>query len=146
MVTPALFARYSSPDDLAVADPSELEEIVRSTGFYASKAKNLIGMATALRDDFGGEVPVELAYLVTLPGVGRKTGNLVRVVAFGLPGVVVDTHVIRLSNRLGLAAGSDPVKIEHELARPPVGGRSRRLLTAVDPARSARVRCPSSCM
>jgi endonuclease-3 len=116
MVTPALFARYPTPDDLAVADPSELEEIVRSTGFYASKAKNLIGMASTLRDGFGGEVPTDLADLVSLPGVGRKTGNLMRVVAFGLPGVVVDTHVIRLSNRLGLTVESDPVKVEHELA------------------------------
>jgi endonuclease III len=116
MVTPALFARYPTPAALAVADPGELEEIVRSTGFYASKAKNLIGMATALRDRFDGAVPTTLDELVTLPGVGRKTANLMRVVAFGLPGVVVDTHVIRLSNRLGLTDVSDPVTIEHTLA------------------------------
>jgi endonuclease-3 len=116
MVTPALFARYPTPDALAVADQGELEEIVRSTGFYASKAKNLIGMATALRDRFGGEVPTALADLVTLPGVGRKTGNVMRVVAFGLPGVVVDTHVVRLSNRIGLTDETDPVKIEHAIA------------------------------
>jgi endonuclease III len=116
MVTPALFARYATPDALADADPTEVEEIVRSTGFYASKAKNLIGMATVVRDGFDGLVPARLDDLVTLPGVGRKTGNLMRVVAFGLPGVVVDTHVIRLSNKLGLSGGSNPVKIEHTLA------------------------------
>jgi endonuclease-3 len=116
MVTPTLFDRYPSPDDLALADPSELEEIVRSTGFYASKARNLIAMATALRDRFGGEVPAGIDDLVTLPGVGRKTANLIRVVAFDLPGVVVDTHVIRLATKLGLTTESDPVKIERELA------------------------------
>ena len=115
MVTPALFARYPRPADLAAADQTEVEEIVKSTGFYASKAKNLIGMATALVERFGGEVPTDLDDLVTLPGVGRKTGNVVRSVAFGLPGLPVDTHVGRLSRRLGLTEQEDPVKVELEL-------------------------------
>lgn len=115
MVTPTLFDRYPGPDELASADPSELEEIIRSTGFFQSKAKNLIGMAQAILDRYDGEVPTELDDLVTLPGVGRKTGNVVRSVAFGLPGLPVDTHVGRLSRRLGLTEMEDPVKIEHEL-------------------------------
>ena len=115
MVTPALFARYPTPEELAEADMTELEEIVRSTGFYASKSKNLIGMANRLVDAYGGEVPTALEALVTLPGVGRKTANVVRSVAFGLPGLPVDTHVGRLSRRLGLTEQEDPVKVELEL-------------------------------
>lgn len=115
MVTPALFAKYPTPYDLAVAAAPDVEDIVRSTGFYASKTKNLIGMANALVERFDGEVPTALDALVTIPGVGRKTGNVVRSVAFDLPGLPVDTHVIRLSNRLGLTTLHDPVKIEHEL-------------------------------
>ena len=102
MVTPALFARYPTPADLAAADPADVEEIIRSTGFYQNKTKSLIGMATALVERFGGEVPTALEDLVTIPGVGRKTANVVRSVAFGLPGLPVDTHVGRLSRRLGL--------------------------------------------
>ncbi len=115
MVTPALFARYPTPEDLAHAEPTELEELIRSTGFYASKARNLIGMANRLVDEYGGEVPTDLDDLVTLPGVGRKTGNVVRSVAFGLPGLPVDTHVGRLARRLGLTEHEDPVKVELEL-------------------------------
>jgi endonuclease-3 len=115
LVTPALFDRYPTAHDLAAADPRELEEIIRSTGFYQAKSKSLIGMATALVERYGGEVPTDLDDLVTLPGVGRKTGNVVRSVAFDLPGLPVDTHVIRLSNRLALTTESDPVRIEHEL-------------------------------
>lgn len=115
MVTPALFARYPTPEDLAHADQTELEELIRSTGFYASKARNLIGMANRLVDEYGGEVPTDLDDLVTLPGVGRKTGNVVRSVAFGLPGLPVDTHVGRLARRLGLTEHEDPVKVELEL-------------------------------
>jgi endonuclease-3 len=115
MVTPTLFARYPDAAALAAAEPRELEEIVRSTGFYQSKAKNLIGMAQGLLERFDGEVPTALDDLVTLPGVGRKTGNVVRSVAFDLPGLPVDTHVGRLSRRLGLTAEEDPVKVEHEL-------------------------------
>jgi len=115
MVTPALFAKYPTPFDLAAAAPHDVEDIVRSTGFYASKTKSLIGMAQALVERFDGEVPTSLEDLVTIPGVGRKTGNVVRSVAFDLPGLPVDTHVKRLSNRLGLTSQDDPVKIELEL-------------------------------
>ena len=116
MVTPALFARYPTPADLAVADQEEVEDLVRSTGFFRSKAKNLIGMAQAVEARFGGEMPTELADFVTLPGVGRKTGNVVRSVWYGLPGLPVDTHVTRLSHRLRLTAEDDPVKIEADLS------------------------------
>jgi endonuclease-3 len=115
MVTPALFARYPAPADLAHADPNEVEDVIRSTGFFRSKTKSLIGMAQAVEERFGGEVPVELADLVTLPGVGRKTGNVVRSVWFGVPGLPVDTHVTRLSHRLRLTGETDPVKIELDL-------------------------------
>jgi endonuclease III len=115
MVTPTLFARYPTAPDLAVADPAVVEEIIKSTGFYQNKTKSLLGMANALVERFGGEVPTALEDLVTLPGVGRKTGNVVRSVAFGLPGLPVDTHVGRLSRRLGLTEQEDPVKVEMEL-------------------------------
>jgi endonuclease III len=115
MVTPALFAAYPDPASLAHANPEELEEIIHSTGFFRAKARSLIGMAAALEERFGGEVPTELDDLVTVPGVGRKTGNVVRSCAFGLPGLPVDTHVLRLSKRLGLTKLDDPVKVEHEL-------------------------------
>jgi len=115
MVTPALFDRYPDPRSLAVADPEELEALIRSTGFFRSKAKNLIGMAAGLVDRFDGEVPGAVAELVSLPGVGRKTANVVRSVALGLPGLPVDTHVLRLSKLLGLTADDDPVRVEHEL-------------------------------
>jgi endonuclease-3 len=114
-VTPKLFARYPGPDALAAADPEDLEQVILSTGFYKSKAKSLIGMASRLMDAFGGEVPTRMDDLVSLPGVGRKTANVVRSVAMGLPGLPVDTHVTRLAQRLGLTAESDPVKIEAEL-------------------------------
>lgn len=112
MVTPHLFARYPQPEDLATADPAEVEEIVRSTGFYKNKTKSLIGMAQAVVERFGGEVPSAMRDLVTLPGVGRKTANVLRSVAMGLPGLPVDTHVGRLSRRLGLTDETDPVKAE----------------------------------
>ena len=115
MVTPHLFARYPTPDDLAHADPTELEEIIRSTGFYKNKARSLLGMANALVDRYGGEVPGAMEDLVTIPGVGRKTANVVRSVDLGLPGLPVDTHVGRISRLLGLTTETDPVKVEHEL-------------------------------
>jgi endonuclease-3 len=111
-VTPALFARYPAAADLAAANPLELEDLIHSTGFFRSKAKNLIGMGTTLDERFGGEVPTALEDLVTLPGVGRKTGNVIRSVAFDLPGLPVDTHVGRLSIRLGLTTETDAVKAE----------------------------------
>jgi len=115
LVTPALFARYPTPDDMAVANPTELEGLIQSTGFYRNKAKSLLGMANALVDHHGGEVPGAMADLVTLPGVGRKTANVVRSVALDLPGLPVDTHVGRLTRRLGITTETDPVKVEHEL-------------------------------
>jgi endonuclease-3 len=115
MVTPAVFAKYPRPADLAAADPAELETIIQSTGFFRNKTRSLMGMAAALVDRFGGEVPHKLSDLVTLPGVGRKTGNVVRSVALGEPGLPVDTHVLRLSRRLGLTKQTDPVKVELEL-------------------------------
>ena len=115
MVTPSLFERYPTVEDLAVAEPSELGKIIRSTGFYQSKARNLIGMARRVVDAYGGEVPRELEDLVTLPGVGRKTGNVLRSVVWDLPGLAVDTHVGRLSRRLGLTVEEDPVKVERDL-------------------------------
>jgi endonuclease III len=132
MVTPALFAKYPTPQDLADAHPADVEQIVRSTGFYQSKAKNLIGMARAVMERFNGEIPHELEDLVTLPGVGRKTGNVLRSVVFDLPGLAVDTHVGRLSRRLGLTTEEDPVKVEKVLNAflpPPEWGRfSLRLI------------------
>lgn len=115
MVTPDLFRRYPTPEDLAAADPEELEELIRSTGFFRSKAKSLIGMAQALVERYDGEVPGPMKDLVSLPGVGRKTANVVRSVALGLPGLPVDTHVLRLSKRLALTTETDPVKVEMEL-------------------------------
>ncbi|HUY66954.1 MAG TPA: endonuclease III [Acidimicrobiales bacterium] len=117
LTTPALFARFPDPDAMADADLSEVERLIRSTGFFRSKAKSLVGMAAAVVERFDGEVPSALADLVSLPGVGRKTANVVRSVAFGLPGLPVDTHVQRLSLRLGLTDESDPVKVEAVLNR-----------------------------
>ena len=115
MVTPHLFAAYPTAAAMAVADISRVEQLVRSTGFYASKAKNLIGMANGVMTRFNGEVPTKIEDLVTLPGVGRKTANVLRSVAFDLPGLPVDTHVLRLSKRLGLTRDVDPVKVELQL-------------------------------
>jgi endonuclease-3 len=115
MVTPALFAKYPTPEDLAHADLGDVEELVRSTGFYATKAKNIVAMAQRLVEVYGGEVPGAIEDLVTLPGVGRKTANVVRSVALGLPGLPVDTHVLRLTRKLGIASETDPVKVEFEL-------------------------------
>jgi endonuclease-3 len=112
MVTPHLFARYPTPEDLAHADQAELEEVIRSTGFYRNKARSLIGMANALVERFDGEVPSRMSDWVTVPGVGRKTANVVRSVAQDLPGLPVDTHVLRLSQRLALTTETDPVKVE----------------------------------
>jgi endonuclease-3 len=115
LVTPALFARYPTPPDLAGADQSELERLIQSTGFFRSKARSLIGMASAVVERYGGEVPVALEDLVTLPGVGRKTANVIRSVDFDEPGLPVDTHVLRLSRLLGLTTNKDPDKVEADL-------------------------------
>ena len=116
LVTPALFKKYPDAKALAKADPAELEEIIRSTGFFRSKAKSLMGMARLLVEKFAGEIPRTMAQLVELPGVARKTANVVLGNAFGMnEGVVVDTHIQRLSQRLGLSKHEQPVKIEEDL-------------------------------
>ncbi len=114
-ITPAVFARYPTPVALAAADPTELEKLIYQSGFFRSKTRSLIGMARAVEERFGGEVPTRLEDLVPLPGVGRKTANVVRSVAMDLPGLPVDTHVGRLSRRLGLTEQTDPVKVELQL-------------------------------
>ncbi|MFM9963413.1 MAG: endonuclease III [Planctomycetaceae bacterium] len=117
MVTPALFAKYPTPAALAASQQADVETIIQSTGFFRSKATNLRGMAAALVEQFGGELPRTLDEMVLLPGVGRKTANVVLGTAFGLPtGVVVDTHVKRLTRLLGLTKNLNPEKIERDLA------------------------------
>ena len=112
-VTPVLFARYHTAADFAGADRAEMESIVASTGFFRAKTNSLLGMAQALCERYGGEVPSRLEDLVTLPGVGRKTANVVLGNAFGVPGITVDTHFGRLSRRFGWTTEEDPVKVEH---------------------------------
>jgi len=113
LVTPALFKRYRTAADYAGADRTELEEYLRSTGFYRAKANSVMGLGAALVERFGGEVPAKLEDLVTLPGVGRKTANVVLGNAFDVPGITVDTHFGRLVRRWGWTAEEDPVKVEH---------------------------------
>jgi endonuclease III len=115
MVTPALFARYPTAADYAAADRAELEKMIQSTGFFRAKTNSLIGLGQALCERFGGEVPGRLRDLVTLPGVGRKTANVVLGNAFGVPGITVDTHFTRLSRRFGWTSATDPEKIEAEV-------------------------------
>lgn len=145
LVTPALFAEYPDPAALAGADPARLEELIRSTGFFRAKARSLLGMARALVDCYDATVPHAMEDLVTLPGVGRKTANVVRSVAFGEPGLPVDTHVGRLARRLGLTASDDPEVVERDLnalvPAPERGACSLRLILhgrAVCTARSPR--------
>ena len=116
LVTPTLFARYPAAADYAGADRDELEKLLHPTGFYRAKANSLIGLGQALCDRFGGEVPAKLKDLVTLPGVGRKTANVVLGNAFGIPGITVDTHFGRLARRFGWTTDTDPVKVEAEVA------------------------------
>jgi endonuclease-3 len=115
MTTPALFAKYPAPEDLAAADPADVEEILRPTGFFRAKTNAVIGLSIALRDRFGGEVPRTLEEMVTLPGVGRKTANVVLGNAFGVPGITVDTHFGRLARRFRWTDSDDPVKVEAEV-------------------------------
>ncbi|MFZ7126133.1 MAG: endonuclease III [Desulfobacterales bacterium] len=114
-VTGKLFARFPTPEALASAPPPEIEELIHSTGFYKNKARNIRACALALVERHGGQVPGSLEELIQLPGVGRKTANVVLGAAFGVPGVVVDTHVARISRRLGFTVHKDPVKIEFDL-------------------------------
>ena len=120
-VTPELFARYADPPALARAMPEEVEPLIRSTGFFRSKARALVGMARTLTNDYEGRVPARLDQLVELPGVGRKTANVVLGHALGIPGLPVDRHVLRVANRLGIARGDDPAAVERQLcdALPP---------------------------
>lgn len=115
MVTPDFFMRWPTVQDVAKADIATIEEVVRSTGFFRNKAKNISGAAKALVEQYGGELPAELDKLVKLPGVGRKTANVVLGNAFGVPGITVDTHVKRLSTLLELTNQTDPDKIERQL-------------------------------
>jgi endonuclease III len=116
LVTPTLFARYPTAADYAAADRDELEKVIQSTGFYHNKATSLLGLGQALCDRFGGEVPRRMRDLVTLPGVGRKTANVVLGNAFGIPGLTVDTHFGRLARRFGWTANTDPDKVEADVA------------------------------
>lgn len=115
LTTPTLFARYPDPQALAAANPDELEEILRPTGFFRAKARSVTGLSQAIVERFGGEVPGTLKDLVTLPGVGRKTANVVLGNAFGVPGITTDTHVLRLAKRLGYTESDDPLVVEREL-------------------------------
>ena len=131
-VTPALFARYPDAASLAAADPLVVEELVHATGFFRQKTKSLLGMANAVVDRYGGEVPGPIADLVTLPGVGRKTANVVRSVALDLPGFPVDTHVGRLVKRLDITQETDPVKVERVVdAMVPAAERGRLSLRVI---------------
>lgn len=117
IVTSALFEAYKTLDDYCNADIKDVENFIRSCGFYHDKAKSIIGMAKAVRDNFGGVVPDTIEKLITLPGVGRKTANLIVGDVYGKDSVVVDTHCIRITNRIGLVQGKDPGKIESELRK-----------------------------
>jgi endonuclease-3 len=118
MVTPRLFARFPTPAALAAAPSAELQEIIRSTGFFRAKARSLIGFARGLVERHAGEVPPRMDALVKLPGIGRKTANVVLGHAFGVnEGIAVDTHVLRVANRLGLAAADDPAEVEAQLMK-----------------------------
>jgi len=116
IVTKEVFRKYKSAQDWATADLEEIESDIKSTGFYRNKALNIQGACMKIIEEYGGEVPGTMEELLTLPGVGRKTANVVLGNAFGVPGVVCDTHVIRLSRRLGLSENGDPVKLEFDLA------------------------------
>ena len=115
LIAPKLFAKYPTPEDLAAANPETVEEILKPTGFYRAKTRAVISLSAALRDRFGGQVPRRMKDLVTLPGVGRKTANVVLGHAFGVPGITVDTHVGRLSRRFGWTTATDPDKVETDV-------------------------------
>ena len=115
LTTPALFAKYPTPEDLAAANPETVEEMLKPTGFFRAKTKAVIGLSAALRDRFRGEVPPRMKDLVTLPGVGRKTANVVLGNAFGVPGITVDTHFGRLARRFGWTDATEPDKVEADV-------------------------------
>jgi endonuclease-3 len=149
-VTPVLFARFPTPAAIAGAPTDELESIIHSTGFFRSKAAHLQGLSADIIERFDGEVPRDMASLTSLPGVGRKTANVVRSVAFGEPGLPVDTHVMRLSHRLDLTRASDPVMIERALCKLLApdrwGGFSLRMILHGRSTCSARRPACDSCM
>jgi endonuclease III len=115
LVTPELFRRWPTADDLAAADPAEVEKLIKPTGFFRAKTQRIIAASRALVELFGGVVPQVLEDLVKIPGIGRKTANVILGAGFGVPGFAVDTHVIRLTNRIGMVRTSDPVKIEFQV-------------------------------
>lgn len=117
LVTPALFGKYPSVEAFAAADVKDVEELIHSCGFFRQKAKDIVGMANDVLNRFGGKVPDTIEELTTLPGVGRKTANLIVGDVYGKPAVVADTHLIRISNRLGLVGTKDPLKVELELKK-----------------------------
>lgn len=117
LVTPALFSKYRTLEDYANADAEDIAEIIHSCGFFRQKSKDIVGMAQKILSDFGGKVPDNIEDLTTLPGVGRKTANLICGDVYGKPAIVADTHLIRISNRLGLVATKDPFKVETELRK-----------------------------
>jgi len=117
LVTPELFRRHPTPMDLAAADPAEVQKLIKPTGFFRAKTARIIAASRKLVELFGGEVPNTMEDLVRVPGIGRKTANVILGAGFGVPGFAVDTHVIRLTNRLGLVATRDPVKIEYQVCR-----------------------------
>ena len=115
LITPELFRRYPMPQDLAAADPAEIQKLIKPTGFFRAKTQRIIAASRKLVELFGGTVPANLDDLVKIPGIGRKTANVILGAGFGVPGFAVDTHVIRLSNRLGLVRTREPVKIEFQV-------------------------------
>ena len=146
-VTPRLFARWPSPEDLAEADPEQVEAVVYSTGYYRQKARSVIALSADLVARFGGEVPADLAALTTLRGVGRKTASVVLAEAFRRPAIAVDTHVGRLARRLGLSREIDPAKVEADLQAlyPPrewAGISMRFILLGREVCLARRPRCP----
>lgn len=151
LVTPALFEKYKTLDDYANANVKDVENIIRSCGFYKNKAESIVGMAQMIISDFGGRVPDEIDDLVKLPGVGRKTANLIVGDVYGKESIVVDTHMIRISNRIGLVNVKDPVKIETALKKviPPSEGSDfchRIVLFGRDTCSARKPKCEDCCM
>jgi len=147
LVTPALFEKYKTAEDFAAADVADIEKLIHSCGFFRAKAKDIVGMCRMIIDEYGGEVPDSIEKLTALPGVGRKTANLIMGDVYGQPAVVADTHLIRISNLLGLVDTKDPVKVEAQLRRilPPEESNDfchRCVLHGRDTCVSGRPKCP----
>lgn len=151
LVTPALFEKYPTLDDFCNAELKDVEALVHSCGFYHAKAKDIIGMCRKIRDDFGGVVPDEIEKLITLPGVGRKTANLIVGDVYGKPAVVADTHLIRITNLIGLAEGKDPKSVEFQLKKilPPEESNDfchRMVMHGRDTCIARRPQCEACCV